>query len=113
MKLIRSIIFITFVTCFLSACATTKATSSLKKVAELQQGKIYFESGDYRYAMRNLLPYAADGDKEAQYAVGYMYYYGYGVTPDRDTGYFWIKRSADQQYAPAVKALAIISSTKN
>jgi len=36
-----------------------------------------------------------------------MYYYGYGVTPDRETGYFWIKRSANQQYEPAVKALRL------
>ncbi|OGT62441.1 MAG: hypothetical protein A3F14_03590 [Gammaproteobacteria bacterium RIFCSPHIGHO2_12_FULL_43_28] len=98
--------------CFLSACVTTRATSSIKTAAELQQGKYYFEAGNYKDAMRNLLPYAADGNKEAQYAVGYMYYYGYGVTPDRETGYFWIKRSANQQYEPAVKALTIMSSAK-
>lgn len=110
-QLTRTIIML-FITCSLIGCVTTRATSSIKTATELHQGKVYFESGRYRDAMRNLLPYAADGNKEAQYAVGYMYYYGYGVTKDQDTGYFWISRSADQRYEPALKALAIIDKNK-
>ncbi|TAK75199.1 MAG: sel1 repeat family protein [Gammaproteobacteria bacterium] len=76
----------------------------------LQQGKRDFKAGYYRRAMRELLPLACDGYAEAQYAVGYMYYYGNGVTQDTEVGYFWIKRAADQGFVPAEKALEIVKN---
>lgn|SRR3990167_9142730 len=91
---------------FLSACGTT----SLQYGMALQQGKNDFTAGLYKGAMRNLLPLACDGNKEAQYAVGYMYYYGYGVAQDTDVGYFWISRSAKQGYKPAIEAVKTIDN---
>ena len=84
------------------------ATPSPRITSELQQGKRYFEDGYYKRAMKQLLPLASDGNAEAEYAVGYMYYYGNGVAEDPDVGYFWIKRSADQHYPPAIKALGMM-----
>lgn len=81
---------------------------SPRVMSEFQQGKRYFEEGYYKKAMQQLLPLACEEIAEAQYAVGYMYYYGYGVAQDTDVGYFWIKRSADQGYPPAIKALSTI-----
>jgi TPR repeat protein len=78
----------------------------------MAQGRRYFESGFYKRAMHELLPLACDGNSEAQYAVGYMYYYGYGVAQDTDVGYFWIQRSADQGFSPAIQALATINSKR-
>lgn len=93
----------------LFACATMPAGVKSPAVAsELAQGKRDFESGYYKRAMHLMLPLACDGVPEAQYAVGYMYYYGYGVAQDTDVGYFWIKRSADKGYMPAVKALQVM-----
>jgi septal ring-binding cell division protein DamX len=37
-----------------------------------------------------------------------MYYYGYGVTQDTESGIFWMNRAASAHYAPAIKALAAI-----
>lgn len=88
----------------LSACA------SLKAPQELQAGKMSFEEGDYPKAFHQLLPLAANGNKEAEYAVGYLYYYGYGTPQNVPTGLFWMKRSADQGYEPAKRALATIAS---
>lgn len=79
--------------------------SSARMAQDLQRGKINFESGYYRDAFHQLLPLASEGNKEAQYAVGYMYYYGYGVPQDTETGIFWIKKSADQHYPQAMQAL--------
>jgi TPR repeat protein len=93
-----AIIFLT-----LSACATHH--TSYAETAQVVQGKREFEKGFYREAMKRLLPIACDGNAQAQYAVGYMFYYGYGVAQDTDMGCFWIKRSADQGYPPAIKAL--------
>lgn len=74
----------------------------------LEQGKRDFQEGYYRSAMHNLLPVAVDGNAEGQYAVGYMYYYGYGVAQDTDVGYFWINRSARQGFLPATRALSMM-----
>lgn len=76
--------------------------------AYFEQGKRYFEKGYYRHALEVLLPLACDGNAEAQYAVGYMYYYGYGVAQDTYVGYFWIKRSANQGYPLAIEAARLI-----
>lgn len=92
----------------LIACTTTKFASPAK-ISVLQQGKRYFVEGYYKHAMQELLPLACDHNADAEYAVGYMYYYGYGVAQDTDVGYFWIRRSADQQYAPAITALTLIT----
>ena len=94
---------------FLTGCATTKPKTS----PQLIQGKHYFVEGYYKRSLCSLLPLAADGNAEAQYTVGYLYYYGYGVTQDTEVGYFWIKRSADQHYPPALKALALIAEGKS
>jgi TPR repeat protein len=75
-------------------------------------GRRAFANGDFKNAYRELLPAAADGKADAEYAIGYMYYYGYGAPQDTDTGIFWMKKSAKQNYAPAVKALDLIKSPK-
>lgn len=80
---------------------------SLRHSTEIQEGKYYFKEGNFRDAFKKLLPAAADGDPRAQYAVGYMYYYGYGVNQDPQSGLFWIERSASQNYMPAIRALRV------
>lgn len=93
---------------FLGACHTTVDGLTTKQASELQQGKREFSQGMYKRARMWLYPLAADGNAEAEYGVGYMYYYGFGVTQDTDTGLFWISRSADQHYPPAIQALGVI-----
>lgn len=112
------LIMISLVSLLLTACAikhspVQQGKPSTRVMAELQQGKRYFEQGYYKRAMQELLPLACDGNPEAQYAVGYMYYYGYGVAQDTDVGYFWMKRAADQGYPPAIKALTMIEHHDN
>lgn len=79
---------------------------------EVQSAKRTFNSGDFKKAFRQLLPLAADCVPDAQYAVGYMYYYGYGINRDTVSGLFWIKRAAQQGYLPAIKALQVIEQSK-
>lgn len=51
---------------------------------------------------------AEAGDPDAQYALGYMYYYGNGVPQDRQKAGNWIKRASVQGQEQATKALALI-----
>lgn len=111
--MLRVLIYLATIFLFVSCAsvAPTPTPISPRVQSELQQGKRYFEEGYYKKAMHLLLPLACGchGNAEAQYAVGYMYYYGYGVAQDTDVGYFWIQRSANQHYPPAQKALALIT----
>jgi TPR repeat protein len=93
----------------MSCCLLACATPAPHIKSELADGKRYFNDGYYKRAMRTLLPLACDGNADAQYAVGYMYYYGLGVTQDTDVGYFWIKRSADKHNPQAINALRMIT----
>ncbi len=96
------LLWLVVICCMLMSCASSRLSQ------ELQAGKQSFESGSYKEAFHQLLPLAVNGKKEAQYAVGYMYYYGYGVAEDSESGIFWMTKAADQCYEPAVKALQII-----
>jgi TPR repeat protein len=60
----------------------------------LQEGVHSFQVQDYRHAFIRLKPEAERGQPDAQYAVGYMYYYGQGVVENRKKAYEWISRAA-------------------
>lgn len=90
---------------FIAICLVLQSCASAKMAQELQLGKMTFESGDYSLAFHQLLPLAAQGNPEAQYAVGYMYYFGYGTTQDEHAGIYWMEKAAQQGYSPAIVAL--------
>lgn len=98
----------------LASCATfvhkvQKNAYCTQQASQLALGRRLFEEGYYRRSLHQLLPLACDGCAVAQYAIGYMYYYGYGVDQDTDVGAFWIERAAIQHFPPAEQALCIIS----
>lgn len=64
-----------------------------------------YQAGDYQEAASLLMPLAQQGNAEAQYALGYQFFYGLGVKRDKTQGYFWMQQSAIQGYAPAREAL--------
>jgi DamX protein len=51
---------------------------------------------------------AQNGDADAQYALGYMYYYGVDTARDKDSAKLWISRAAAQGQPLAKSALAMI-----
>jgi TPR repeat protein len=102
------LLLIHFLSLSLIACATPHYLKKEYVTSKLQEGKRDFNEGYYKRALHQLLPLACDGNPEAQYGVGYMYYYGLGVAQDTDVGYFWIKRSASKGYPPAIRALELI-----
>lgn len=99
MKKISQYIIILLTIGLLQSCVSARTAQ------ELQLGKMTFEAGDYKLAFHELLPLAVDGNAEAQYAIGYMYYYGYGPPQDEVVGLFWMNKAAGQYYAPAIEAL--------
>jgi TPR repeat protein len=102
LKGLNKVIFTVCGFLFLTACA------SQQQGYQLATGKQSFISGDYKESFHTLLPLASQGVPQAEYAVGYMYYYGYGVTRDSESGTFWMQKAAQQNYKPARDALDLI-----
>jgi TPR repeat protein len=80
--------------------------------SDFTQGINCFKTGNYRKAFIRLMPEAEKGQCDAQYAVGYMYYYGQGVVEDRRKAWYWIRRAASQGQPEAVEAVKILTTTK-
>lgn len=81
--------------------------------ANLEEGIHCFREQNYRHAFIRLKPFADRGQPDAQYAVGYMYYYGQGVVEDRQKAYLWICRAAKAGQAEALKAMTILEHSKS
>ncbi len=54
---------------------------------------------------------AEAGDPDAQYALGYMYYYGKGVPQNKAAGESWINKSAAAGQPQAIQAQKILASS--
>jgi TPR repeat protein len=93
----------------ISICILLQACASDFESRQIDEGKASFNDGNFKKAFHELLPVAARNNAHAEYAVGYMYYYGYGTAQDMESGIFWMQRSANQGYVPAQKALDLIS----
>lgn len=77
--------------------------------ANLQEGIINFRTQNYRTAFILLKPEAERGQPDAQYAVGYMYYYGQGVVENRKQAWIWINQAAIAGQPEAVVAAKLLT----
>lgn len=88
----------------LSACAGVDPNA-------VQEAHLAYAQQNYGLAYRKLLKAANHGDPKAEYALGFLYYHGLGAPYDVIQARIWMLKAADQNYLPAKKALAIISSS--
>ncbi len=95
-----------------AASGTTQVGHSRPKavVATLRHGRLAYRAGRYVEAMRLLAPLARAGNADAQYTIGYLYYYGYGTNRDPQRASKWIRRAAAQGNARAITALRTLLS---
>lgn len=78
------------------------------KHLNLQEGIQSFQMQNYRDAFIRLKPEAEKGQPDAQYAIGYMYYYGQGVVENRKKACYWIHRAALAGQPDAIAATKIL-----
>lgn len=64
----------------------------------------------YNCSIDRIQTAAENGSADAQYALGYMYYYGIGTVKDKQTAQLWIQRSAAQGQPLAKKAWTLINT---
>lgn len=96
----RFIVQCFFILSILTGCVTGKYN--------LQEGIRSFQVQDYRQAFIRLKPEAEKGQPDAQYAVGYMYYYGQGVVEDRRKAWYWITAAAKAGQKDAKAAVVML-----
>lgn len=89
---------------FLTGCVTG--------ALNLKEGIRSFQVQDYRQAFVRLKPEAEKGQPDAQYAVGYMYYYGQGVIEDRRQAWYWITSAAKAGQTDAKAAVKMLGRKK-
>lgn len=107
---------ILFAGLLLTACATNSTTSTnTSKEKEYNKvptsacvGNAYLQK--YGCSTRRINQAAKSGDPDAQYALGYMYYYGIGTIRDKETAKMWIDRAAKQGQPLAKKAEELIAN---
>src|ERR1700722_5627103 len=64
--------------------------------AELDDAVAAARRGDYATALRRLSPLAEKGDARAQFDVGFMHAYGWGMQRNPEEAIAWYRESADQ-----------------
>ena len=76
--------------------------------ADFDNGLAAAQRGDYATALREFRPLAEQGNAEAQFNLGAMYNFGYGVPQDYAEGMKWLRKAAEQGNAPAQYNLGIM-----
>ena len=79
----------------------------------LREGIHSFQVQDYRQAFIRLKPEAEKGQPDAQYAIGYMYYYGQGVVENRRQAWYWITMAAKAGQSDAQAAVKILGKKQS
>ena len=82
----------------------TKSASTPVETS-LDAGLSAIQRGDYQEAAALLRPMAQSGDKQAQYQMGVMAADGLGQIKDLASAKEWLRRAADQGFAPAKRRL--------
>ena len=83
--------------CCLLACSQTN--SRVRLAAD------NFYEGNYTRSLGYLQRPAQQGDSDAQYALGYMLYYGKGITENKTEAVKWLQLAATQGHSKAQQAL--------
>lgn len=89
-------------------CVASILSGCLSGRMNFAEGIKSFQVQDYRQAFIRLMPSAKAGNVEAQYAIGYMYYYGYGVIEDRRKAWYWIRCAAKAGQVDALQAIRLL-----
>lgn len=66
---------------------------------------------NYNCSINDIEKQATAGDPRAAYALGYIYYYGIGVTEDQQSAKLWIERSANLGWPSAIQAKKMLAQT--
>lgn len=73
-------------------------------------GLRWYQQGQYDIAKKMWKPLAENGDCDAEYALGLLYFNGLSVRKNRDTAIEWWSRAAEQAQPQALNSLGVVYS---
>ena len=76
--------------------------------ADTETGMDAYNRGDYATALKELRPLAEQGDANAQFNLGVLYYNGEGVSQDYVQARQWFEKAAAQGYVYAQNSLGVL-----
>ena len=87
-----------------SCCALLFAASEIAwaQSADVQRAIDAYNEGDYAAAMAVWEPLANQGNRDAQFAMGVLYYEGHGVNKNLDEALAWFRKAADSEHPTAM-----------
>lgn len=95
----------------LSACASGGNSSSSKLTSQAASGlqaTTQASHANKNISFDQLQRMAQSGDADAQYAIGYRFYYGIGVKQNTESSLSWMSQAASQGQKQALQALRLI-----
>ena len=78
--------------------------------ADISEAEIAYKNGDFKTALKDLLPLAKNGNPIAQFDLGLMYAQGSGVEQDNKKALGWYLKAANQGYVYAQFNLGLMYS---
>ena len=88
--------------CIITILAATSFLASSQLAAQdFDKGLKAYDAGDYHTAVREWGPLAEQGNVEAQYNLGFMYYNGQGLTQNSAEAVKWYRLAAEQGHGDA------------
>ena len=98
----------------ISGCAKQDAVAAADKTGTIDsavcQNNVFLQR--FGCSLDQVEQAAESNDPDAEYALGYMYYYGIGTQSDPDTAIIWIKRAASQGQPLAIEAYRAIRKSQ-
>jgi TPR repeat protein len=88
-----------------SGCSTTPEERQLDPQALMQEAHKAYAAEDYEKVFQLVFPLAANGNADAQYTLGYLYFHGLGTEKSEAQAMNWIQRAAAQGHTKALQAL--------
>lgn len=73
----------------------------------LEDGRAAYGREDYKAALKLLQPLAENGNAEAEYVLGNLYFYGHGVAKNKAEGLKWWTKSGEHGHVPALTTLTM------
>lgn len=114
---VKNIVLVSVFAAMLAGCSGSNEvkpeTVNAGSTAQFMKAKAAYLAYDFSVAFPLMLKEAGSGNSDAQYAVGYMYFYGQGIGIDYDESLKWIRKAAEQGNSKAFRALAIVNSQRN
>lgn len=89
----------------LAACSTTPDDRLQDPKFAMEEAHRAYAAKEYERVFHLVFPLAATGNDQAQYTLGYLFFYGLGVEKSEAQAMNWIQRAAAHGNRKALQAL--------